>query len=75
MAEPVSDELKSLLEELDESLQRMSKTFRQMEPGDRDSFVRLGKIARSMQRSVRHFRSGYDPSLVKIKSKGDDDEG
>lgn len=75
MAETVSDELKTLLEELDESLQRMSKTFRQMEPGDRDSLVRLGKISRAMQRSVRQFRAHVDPSVAKMKTKGDDDEG
>jgi hypothetical protein len=74
MAESASAELKTLLEELEENLQRMAKTFRQMESGDRDSFVRLGKLARSMQRSVHQFRVHLDPAIVKFKSKDAEDE-
>lgn len=61
--------LKTLLAELDENLQRMAKTFKQIHSGDREAFVRLGKVTRSMQRSVRQFRAHLDPAVAKLKSK------
>lgn len=68
--------LRTLLQELDEDLQRMAKAFKKVHAGDRDGFARLGKIARSMQRSVRQFRTHLDPNVGELKSKGsgeDDD--
>jgi hypothetical protein len=66
--------LKTLLAELDENLQRMAKTFKQMKPGDPDGFVRLGKVARAMQRSVREFRAHLDPAVAAFKAKGADED-
>jgi hypothetical protein len=66
--------LKTLLAELDEGLQRMAKTFKQIDSGDRERFVRLGKVARSMQRSVREFRAHLDPTVATLKAKGAEDD-
>jgi hypothetical protein len=71
------DALKTLLAELDDDLRRMAKTFKQMQSGDREGFGRLGKVARSMQGSVREFRAHLDPTIAPLKASRsieDDDE-